>query len=128
MPAAHVRGCFFRGTLPVYLRPMDIKRVFGRNVHRYRKERKLSQERLSELLDITPKHLSAIENGSSFVSAELLERLSGVLSVSPSSLFYCAEEETGTPTFFDRVDSIVSQELFQALAGAVSQIKIKIRQ
>ena len=107
---------------------MDIKRVFGKNVHQYRKERKLSQERLAELLDITPKHLSSIENGSSFVAAELLERLSSVLGVSPSSLFYSSEESGGTSAFLDKVDSIVSQEIFQALSGAVTQIKIKIRQ
>lgn len=107
---------------------MDIKLVFGKNVHLYRKERKMSQERLAELLDITPKHLSSIENGSSFVSAELLEKLSKTLAVSPSSLFYSTEESTGTAAFLDKVDSIVSQEIFQALSGAVTQIKIKIRQ
>ncbi|MBQ9538056.1 MAG: helix-turn-helix transcriptional regulator [Treponema sp.] len=111
---------------------MDIKLVFGKNVHQYRKERKLSQEKLSELLDITPKHLSSIENGSSFVSAELLEKLSRTLAVSPSSLFYSAEdsstENSGSPAFLDKVDSIVSQEIFQALSGAVTQIKMKIRQ
>ena len=107
---------------------MDIKLVFGKNVHLYRKERKLSQERLAEMLGITAKHLSAIENGSSFVSAELLEKLSQSLSVSPSSLFWSSEENSGGSAFLDKVDSIVSQEIFQALSGAVTQIKIKIRQ
>lgn len=107
---------------------MDIKLVFGKNVHLYRKERKMSQERLAEMLGITTKHLSAIENGSSFVSAELLEKLSQSLSVSPSSLFWSSEESSGGSAFLDKVDSIVSQEIFQALSAAVTQIKIKIRQ
>ena len=107
---------------------MDIKLVFGKNVHLYRKERKMSQECLAEMLGITTKHLSAIENGSSFVSAELLEKLSQSLSVSPSSLFWSSEEGSGGSAFLDKVDSIVSQEIFQALSAAVTQIKIKIRQ
>jgi len=72
---------------------MTIKGVFGKNLRYYRKLKRLSQEELSEKVDITAKHLSAIETGSSFVSAELLESLMRTLEVSASALFYSPEEK-----------------------------------
>jgi transcriptional regulator with XRE-family HTH domain len=42
---------------------MNVKAIFGANLKIYRKEKKLSQEQLSEKVDITVKHLSEIERG-----------------------------------------------------------------
>ena len=60
---------------------MDIKKIFGENLKKYRKLKKFTQEKLSEKIDISPKHLSLVENGAAFVSAEVIERLSDVLKV-----------------------------------------------
>ena len=48
-----------------------IPQLFGRNVRKYRKARKLTQEQLSEKLEISQKHLSIIETGTQFASASL---------------------------------------------------------
>ncbi|MBR1721112.1 MAG: helix-turn-helix transcriptional regulator [Treponema sp.] len=61
--------------------------LFGRNVRKYRKERGLTQEQLSEKLGISQKHLSIIETGTQFASASLIGRISEVLKVSPGDLF-----------------------------------------
>jgi putative transcriptional regulator len=102
---------------------VSIKDVFGKNIKYYRKKRRLSQEQLAEMTDITPKHLSAIETGAAFVSAGLLEKLSGVLKVSTSVLFYSVEEKSVDDTVFGFVEQIVEKELLRA----VELIKLQIR-
>ena len=64
------------------------------NVHSYRKLKKLSQEQLAEILDISVKHVSTIETGKVFASAELIEKIANVLDVSLSALFYTPEEKS----------------------------------
>jgi putative transcriptional regulator len=102
---------------------MDIKAVFGTNIKYYRKRRGLSQEQLAEMTAITPKHLSAIETGAAFVSAGLLEKLSRVLKVSASVLFYSAGEKSMDDTLFNFVEQIVEKELLKA----IELIKLQIR-
>ncbi|MBQ8678209.1 MAG: helix-turn-helix transcriptional regulator [Treponema sp.] len=65
----------------------SIPQLFGRNVRKYRKARNLTQEQLSEKLEISQKHLSIIETGTQFASASLIGRISEVLEVSPGDLF-----------------------------------------
>jgi len=60
---------------------MNVKGVFGKNLKYYRKEKKLSQEQLSENVDITVKHLSEIERGIVFASAGLIEKLTESLDI-----------------------------------------------
>jgi transcriptional regulator with XRE-family HTH domain len=102
---------------------VSIKAVFGANIKYYRKKRRLSQERLAEMTNITPKHLSAIETGAAFVSAGLLEKLSGVLKVSVSVLFYSTEEKSVDDTLFGFVEQVVEKELVRA----VELIKLQMR-
>ncbi len=66
----------------------DIRSILGKNVKRYRKQRGFSQEQLSEIINVTPKHLSTIESGSAFVSADVLQLLADTLDVPVYLLFY----------------------------------------
>jgi transcriptional regulator with XRE-family HTH domain len=102
---------------------MGIKSVFGTNLKYYRKKMNLSQEELSEQVGITPKHLSTIETGATFVSADLLERLAKRLKVSASALFYTVNEKSTDDSTLTTIDKIVDQE-FQKTAEA---IKLQIR-
>jgi transcriptional regulator with XRE-family HTH domain len=102
---------------------MSIKTVFGANVKYYRKKNHLSQEQLSEKVDITPKHLSTIETGTTFVSAELLEKLTKSLHISASALFYNIEEHSSDDNFLSLVDEIIQKELLKT----AESIKIQIR-
>ncbi|GHV89382.1 hypothetical protein AGMMS50267_17420 [Spirochaetia bacterium] len=102
---------------------MSIKSVFGANLKHYRKLRQLSQEELSEKLDITPKHLSTLETGATFVSAKLLEKLTKILDVSASALFYTPEEKSSDDGFLTIIDHIIEKELEKT----VKTIKIEIR-
>lgn len=102
---------------------MDVKKIFGSNLHSYRKLRGLSQENLAEKLNISTKHLSTLETGKVFASAELIEKLSLVLNISISALFYTPNEK-----YFDESDlSKISEILDTEVSKALSEIKDKIR-
>jgi transcriptional regulator with XRE-family HTH domain len=87
-----------------------IKAIFGANVKYYRKKRRLSQEQLAEKLEITPKHLSTIETGATFVSADLLERFTRQLSVPASALFYSVNDVAVDDSLFGKIDQIIDKE------------------
>jgi transcriptional regulator with XRE-family HTH domain len=63
------------------------QRIFIENLRFLRKERKISQMKLSELVNITPNYLNAVENGKNFPSPEVLQRIIDVLDVLPYQLF-----------------------------------------
>jgi len=69
---------------------MNVKSIFGKNLKYYRKEKKLSQEQLSENVDITVKHLSEIERGIVFASAGLMDKLAENLDI-PIFAFFLTE-------------------------------------
>ena len=99
---------------------MNVKKIFGENLKYYRKQKNLTQEEFAELVDIGVIHVGNLERGEKFISAELLEKISKKLEVSPSSLFYSAEFDKIGNVDFDKIDKIISHHL--------SSIKKEIRQ
>lgn len=65
----------------------DIKYLFGRKVKELRLKKKLSQEELSEMIEIAERNLSKIECGKSFIRAEKIGKLAEALGVTPKELF-----------------------------------------
>lgn len=90
---------------------MNVKDIFGENLKHFRKMNKITQEELSEKLGITSTHLSRIENGKSFVTAELLDALCVIFNVSPATFFYTPHEFFGDDSLFSKIDSIIDDEL-----------------
>lgn len=70
---------------------MDIRKIFGSNVRKYRKCKGLSQEKLAEFVDLGDKSISPIETGRSFIAIDKLEKLCEVLEVEPFQLFLTNE-------------------------------------
>ena len=64
-----------------------LKLLFGRKIKEYRKKYGLTQAQLAERVNIDDKHISCIENGKNFPSADLLERISNALNIEPKDLF-----------------------------------------
>ena len=60
----------------------------GKNIQSAREAAKYTQEELSELLEITPNHLSAIERGVSGATLETLEKLCKLFCVSSDRLLF----------------------------------------
>jgi len=101
----------------------SIKEIFGANIKCYRKKLHLSQEQLAEKLGITQKHLSTIETGTNFVSAELLEKFTQQLYVSASALFYSINEIPNDESFLCKIDQLIDSEYEKAS----NIVKTKIR-
>ena len=78
---------------------LDIPDLFGKNVQKYRKLAGLTQSELSKRLEITQKHLSIIETGTQFASANLIARISKELNVPPAALF----GDDLTQSYFDKL-------------------------
>ena len=61
---------------------------FGKNIRNARKKKGYSQNKLAELLDISREHLAKIETAKRCVSLHLLFRISEILEIKESELFY----------------------------------------
>ena len=90
---------------------MNVKDIFGENLKHFRRLNKITQEELSEKLQITPNHLSRIENGKSFVIAELLDALCIIFNISPATFFYTPQEFSGDDSLFAKIDNVIDEEL-----------------
>lgn len=61
--------------------------LLGARIRELRKSAKLSQEQLSEIICVDPKHMSRIELGKSFSSLDTLEAMAKTLRVELKDLF-----------------------------------------
>lgn len=66
---------------------MTTKELLGARIKELRRQRGLTQEKLSEMIEIDPKHLSRIEVGKSYPSLETLDKLGNVLKVELRDFF-----------------------------------------
>ena len=66
---------------------MNIKEQIGLRIKELRKKRHLTQEKLSELLDISQNTLSCIETGDNFFTSETLEKIIKTFDIEPEELF-----------------------------------------
>ena len=64
-----------------------IKDCFGQNLKYLRKEKGLTQEQLSEMINLDIRQYSRIETGRSFPSLATLEKLCDTLEINPAYLF-----------------------------------------
>ena len=102
---------------------MNIRFIFGKNLKFYRKTKYLSQEQLSEKVDISPKHLSSIERGLTFVSADLLEKLADSLEIPIFYFFIDREEIFHNTTMLNTIDKTIEKHLMKTIKDIKSDIR-----
>jgi len=66
---------------------MGIKKELGKKIKQLRTERGYTQEKLSEMADISQRALSGIEIGENFITAETLDKLLAALDITAEDLF-----------------------------------------
>lgn len=71
-------------------KPINVR--VGLNIHAARENAGYTQEALSEILGITPNHLSAIERGLSGASLEMIEKLCSLFGLSADDLIFGARQ------------------------------------
>lgn len=94
---------------------MDVKRLFGENLRKFRKKEGLSQEQLAEQAGVSAKHIGALETGVSFVSSDLLEKFSELFNI-PVSNFFMEKTEVlpnDYSSLIKELDSIISKKMTQ---------------
>lgn len=87
--------------------------TFIRNLRFLRTKAELSQLKFSELIEITPNYLNAVENGKYFPSPEVIDRICNVLQILPYQLFL--EEQT-----FANSEKVQSIQIISKLKQSVS--------
>ncbi|WP_406871948.1 helix-turn-helix transcriptional regulator [Aminobacter sp. P9b] len=65
---------------------MKVRKIFGLNLQRLRRERRLSQEQLAHLAGCARAYLSGAEAGRRNATLDMLEALATVLEVEPADL------------------------------------------
>ncbi len=66
---------------------IQLKKLFGQRVKQLRKNKKLTQEELAELIWMDPQHFCKMENGSHFPSLKNLLKLATALEIDVKELF-----------------------------------------
>jgi transcriptional regulator with XRE-family HTH domain len=65
---------------------MDIREVFGRNLRRYRRAARLSQEELAHRSDIDRTYISSLERSVYAASIDVVDRLAAALEIQAADL------------------------------------------
>lgn len=63
------------------------KEIIGKKIRQIRIERGFSQEKLSEEIDISPRHMCTIENGNSLPSLETFVKIAQILDIDINDFF-----------------------------------------
>lgn len=89
--------------------------VLGKNIKIYREKSGFTQESLAEKLDISVQHLSNIERGRRFVTAELLDRIAEIFVVPLSDLFIeiVPSQSSKHKVQAKRITAIIDNELLE---------------
>lgn len=66
---------------------MTLKQDLGQRIQKLRKDKKITQEQLAEMVGIDPKNISRIEKGNNYPTAENLTSISKALNVDIYELF-----------------------------------------
>ena len=66
---------------------MTLKQDLGQRIQKLRKDKKITQEQLAEMVGIDPKNISRIEKGNNYPTAENLTSIAKALHVDIYELF-----------------------------------------
>lgn len=81
----------------------------GKRIQAKRKEIKITQEKLSEIIDVSPSYISEIERGSSICSLATLTNIASTLNASLDYLVLGITKNNADNMFTDILNSIPAQ-------------------
>jgi len=103
---------------------MDLKKIFGINVQKYRKLNKLTQEHLAEIVGLDATTVSLIERGKCFSSAENMVKIANALKINVTELFYMENINPNEETYMEILKLV---ELFKEDTVRLNAVKTFIR-
>ncbi len=83
---------------------MQLKKELGKNIQKYRKLNKITQEKLAELVGIEINSISSIETGKYFPSPDNLVRIANALNIDISTLF-CFKEDLSCLDYIKEIEN-----------------------
>ena len=86
----------------------SLQKQLGARIKEIRKSKKLTQERLAEIIGLDIPNISNIERGKRFVSAATLEKIINALKISPSELFDFGHKKT-RKELISSINNIISE-------------------
>ena len=98
--------------------------ILGENIKREREKAGYTQERFSEIIDMTPNNLSAVERGVAVVSLKTLRRICEALKVSADDLLFGQREKSDGEALIRKLERLdarqmrIVQEVLSALLEA----------
>ena len=78
----------------------------GRRIKIKRKEQKLTQEKLSEIIDVSPSYISEIERGTSISSLSTVSKIARTLHTSLDYLVFVINIDNSSNTFYEILKTI----------------------
>lgn len=82
------------------------KKLLGARIKELRKSRKMTQEKLAEMIGVDPKYVSFIEVGRSAPSLEAMEKIAQALDVDIKDLFEFSHH-AARPASIEQIDDIL---------------------
>jgi transcriptional regulator with XRE-family HTH domain len=97
------------------------QKLFIENLRFWRKKRGISQLKLSEMANISPNYLNAVENGKNFPSPEVIQHISDILELMPYQLFLenPAEETPANTVISDLI--VIKQRLAKEISELIEK-------
>ncbi len=82
---------------------MQLKKELGKNIQKYRKLNKITQEKLAERVGIEINSISSIETGKYFPSPDNIVKIAEALDINISTLF-CFKEELSCQDYLNEIE------------------------
>lgn len=106
----------------------NVKNRFGLNLKKLRMSNKLTQEQLAEHVNLDYKSISFIETGRTFVSSEVIAKLSNYFNVEPDYFFRSrytepTENDINLKQEINRLLSDCDESLLQTIFNVIVALK-----
>ena len=98
---------------------MDLKKT-GYFLKQLRNEKKLTQEQLAELIDVSPQYVSDLERGVVGISIATLRRLCEKLCISSDQILFSRKPENDVSALTERC-SRLPREQFEILSAIIQK-------
>ena len=85
--------------------------ILGENIKREREKAGYTQERFSEIIDMTPNNLSAVERGVASVSLKMLRRICEALKVSADDLLFGRREKSDGEYLAQKLERLDARQM-----------------
>ncbi len=102
---------------------MESQALFGSRIRSIREAAKLSRESVAERAGINANYLGEIERGEKWPSIEVIERLAGALSISPSAFLECEAEEPDPNLLLAKLHKLLASRNVEQLQHALRVLK-----